>query len=89
MDNDKRISYIRGQQDQLFGMFPQKTDYESKYIMVCLEIFRIHHRAQDFRNAYTVLTRLNERCPNSMVVINRLGTFCLEIGRKVQAISLF
>jgi hypothetical protein len=41
--------------------------------MISLEIFRIHHRAQDFRNAYTVILRLNERVPNNPMIISRLG----------------
>jgi len=57
--------------------------------MVSLEIFRIHHRAQDFRNSYTVIQRLNERVPNNPMIISRLGRFCLEIGRKIEAESYF
>ena len=57
--------------------------------MVCLEIFRVQQRAQDYRNAYNVLIRLNEKCPNNPMIISRLGRFCLEIGKKVEAISLF
>jgi len=57
--------------------------------MICIEIFRVLHRAMDYRNAYNVLVKLNEKCPNNPMIISRLGRFCLEIGKKVEAISLF
>ncbi len=57
--------------------------------MISLEIFRIHHRALDFKNAYTVLLRLNERVPNNPMIISRIGLYCLEIGKKLEAESHF
>lgn len=57
--------------------------------MVAMEIFRLHHRHLDIRNAYTTLKRLTERYPNLPMLVSRLGRFCLEIGRKVEALSHF
>ena len=54
-----------------------------------MEIARIHHRAQDYRNAYAVLTRLNDACPGNPMIISKLGRFCLEIGKKMEAVSHF
>lgn len=86
---DGLISMIKREKEELFGLFPSKNDRRCKYMMICLEISRIHHRAQDFRNTYNVLSRLNEKCPNNPMIISKLGRFCLEIGRKLEAVSHF
>jgi len=86
---DNKLKFIQDQLQQLFGLFPRKDDKKAKYIMICIEIFRVLHRAMDYRNAYTVLVRLNEKCPNNPMIISRLGRFCLEIGKKIEAISHF
>jgi hypothetical protein len=70
-------------------VFPASHEYKAKYILVSLEIFRILTRFNDFKNAYTILTKLNEKCPNNPYIVSRLGRFCLEIGKKIEALSLF
>ena len=85
----KDLKLINKQQEQLFGLFPKQGDYRAKYMLVTFEIFRIHQRAQDYRNAYVTLTRLNEKCPRNVEIISRLGRFCLEIGKRVEAESYF
>ena len=36
-----------------------------------------------------MLTRLNAKIPNHPMIICRLGRYCLEIGRKAEALSHF
>lgn len=86
---ENKLKFIQDQLQSLFGLFPRKDDKKAKYIMICLEIFRVLHRAMDYRNAYNVLVKLNEKCPNNPMIISRLGRFCLEIGKKIEAISHF
>ena len=88
-DEPGLLGLVQREKEELFGLFPRKTDARSRHIMVAMEIFRVHHRHLDIRNAYTTLKRLTERYPNMPMLISRLGRFCLEIGRKVEAISHF
>ena len=57
--------------------------------MISLEIFRLHARHNDVRNAFAALSRLNERYPNNPLLISRLGRYCLEIGRRTEAAAQF
>ena len=89
MSNLSRMEYIQRQQHVLFDLFPEKDNIAAKYQIVSLEIFRIHHRAQDFRNAYSCHSKLLDVFPNNPYFISHFGRFCLEIGKKVEALSLF
>ena len=73
----------------MFGLFPRINDTRSRFIMVSLEIFRLHARHNDVRNAYATLSKVNQRYPDNPMLISRLGRYCLEIGRKPEAMSLF
>lgn len=39
---NKSLKLLRKEQSELFGLFPPKDKLESKYIMLCFEITRIH-----------------------------------------------
>eukprot|EP00356_Strombidium_inclinatum_P011090 CAMPEP_0170497734 /NCGR_PEP_ID=MMETSP0208-20121228/25617_1 /TAXON_ID=197538 /ORGANISM="Strombidium inclinatum, Strain S3" /LENGTH=340 /DNA_ID=CAMNT_0010774647 /DNA_START=249 /DNA_END=1268 /DNA_ORIENTATION=+ len=85
----KHLALIRYEQHSLFGIFPPREDYKSQYMMVVFEIFRVLSRHQDFRNAYKVLTDLNSAIPSNPYIISRLGRFCLETGRRAEALNRF
>lgn len=41
-NKEKSIKLLRKEQNELFGLFPPKDKLESKYIMLVIEITRIH-----------------------------------------------
>ena len=88
-DEPGLLGLIQREKIELFGLFPPKDDQRAKHIMVALEVFRLHHRHLDIRNAYTTLKRLTDRYPNMPMLVSRFGRFCLEIGRKVEAVTYF
>ena len=83
----KRI--IKRESHELFGLFPPKEDIEAKIIMTTFEITRIHQRQQDYRNAYTTLSKLAKKYSHNSYVLARMGRLCLEAGRKQEAMDNF
>jgi hypothetical protein len=63
-------------------LFPPKEDIEAKIIMTTFEITRIHQRQQDYRNAYTTLSKLAKKYSHNPYVLSKMGRLCLETGRK-------
>ena len=74
---------------ELFGLFPAKEDFQSKFMMVSLEICRVHTRVQDFRNGYTTIKKLLRKIPDNPYILSKAGQFCLEAGRRTEAHGYF
>ena len=74
---------------ELFGAFPERYDFQAKYIMAAFEICRVHTRMQDYRNAYKLITSCAKMFPQHPYVLSRAGRLCLETGRKAEAKRYF
>lgn len=74
---------------ELYGAFPAKYDYASKYLMVGHEICRIHIKMADYRNSYAVIKKCVDKFPDNPFVLSKMGRHCLEIGRSTEAMMYF
>lgn len=82
-------SNVEVETHELFGAFPPKDDVTAKYTMVALEVCRVHTRLQDYRNAYMVIKGCVKLLPNNPFVLSKAGRFCLETGRRAEALKYF
>ena len=74
---------------ELYGLLPAKDDFVAKHIMLTHEICRIHTRQSDYRNAYKIIMKGVKLFPKNPYVLSKAGRFCLEAGRKSEAVNLF
>ena len=57
-ENDEFLENIKREKETMFGIFPSVSNLDGKYIMISLEILRIHMRNQDYRNAHMTISKL-------------------------------
>jgi len=74
---------------EVFGMFPAKTDYAGKYIMLAHEVCRVHTRLGDYRNAFKIMKKCKTMFPSNPYVLSKMGRLCLEVGKKKEALVNF
>ena len=82
-------SNVEVELNEIFGAFPPRNDCCAKYIMLAHEICRVHTRMTDYRNAYKVIMQCVRLFPKSPFVLSKAGRFCLETGRRAEALKFF
>lgn len=64
---------------ELYGLFPPRDAKDSHYLMLMLEITRVHQRQQDYRNAYVTIHKL---------VKVRAMSSCFSVTQQIPLYSL-
>jgi len=62
-ERDALLLSLKKEKEELFGLFPSTHNLDGKYIMISLELVRIHMRNLDYRNASKVMKQVSEKYP--------------------------